>query len=571
MYAVQNVKNFFFLTRAIIRFCLADFSRGTLDKNLPSLIKTKNIAEDMSWAELFEEKAREYPDRVFLISNDRSFTFREMDENANRVANYLISLGGKKGKGVALMMGNSSRFLDVFVGCQKIGMYSIPVNTSLRGDSLLYILNHSDAEFICIDEEFLDVYNKIADRIEKIKKVIVNWQSSSEKLSPLKGATSLSNAYDHPQSKPVGTYEKDDICFILYTSGTTGLPKGVVYRYGKTTVKLLSFAAYILYNKSDILYTCLPLFHGNALFLTVTQAMHIGAKVVLVRKFSASRFWDDIRKYNVTAFNTIGAMIPILMKQPQGETDIQNNVRFTLSAACPVDEWEKFEKRFGIKIYEAYGSVDGGGKSISNMGNAPVGSIGKPSPGIKYRLVDRYGEDVPVGTPGELIFESRSDKKSVEYFKNEKASNDKLRNGWIHTGDLVKRDKKGYLYFVGRNAEFMRIKGENVSAYEVEHAIQKHPSILEAAVYAVPSELAEDEIMASISLVDGHTLKEADLLQFINDNLPKFAIPRYLKIVPEFPKTETQRIIKKQLEKEGVTSGTYDAQANQYFGEAEAS
>jgi crotonobetaine/carnitine-CoA ligase len=117
----------------------------------------------------------------------------------------------------------------------------------------------------------------------------------------------------------------------------------------------------------------------------------------------------------------------------------------------------------------------------------------------------------------------------------------------------------------------MRIKGENVSAYEVEHAIQKHPSILEAAVYAVPSELAEDEIMASISLVDGHTLKEADLLQFINDNLPKFAIPRYLKIVPEFPKTETQRIIKKQLEKEGVTSGTYDAQANQYFGEAEAS
>lgn len=380
-----------------------------------------------------------------------------------------------------------------------------------------------------------------------------------------KGMLSLTGVYSQSPKKPIETYEKNDICFILYTSGTTGLPKGVVYRYGKTTVKLLSIAAYILYEKSDILYTCLPLFHGNALFLTITQAMHIGAKVALAKKFSASRFWDDIRKYNVTAFNTIGAIIPILMKQPQRETDSQNNVRFILSAACPVDEWGKFEKRFGIKIFEAYGAVDGGGKSIMNMGDAPVGSIGKPTPNTVYRLVDKDGNDVPVGTPGHLIFESKGKKKSVEYFKNEKASNDKLRNGWIYTGDLVRRDKKGYLYFVGRNAEFMRIKGENVSAYEVEHTIQKHPSVLEAAVYAVPSELAEDEIMACVSLVDGHTLKESDLVESLKENLAKFAVPRFIKIVKEFPKTETQRIIKKELEKEGITAMTYDAQKQRYL------
>ncbi len=564
MYLFANVKNVFRFTRAAVNFLQDERRRGTLRANFRSLVKTKEIAEDMSWAELLEEKARKYSNREFLMFEEKKFTYQQMDDNANRMASYLKSLGGGRGKGIAIMMGNCPQYLDIFIGSQKIGMYSIPINTSLRGDSLLYILNHSEAEFIMIDEEFLDVYRKIADRIEKIRHVIVNWSSDQEGHSDLPSARPLSQAYRQFPKKPDGAYGRNDICFILYTSGTTGLPKGVMYRYGKTTAKLLSIPAYAMYRKSDILYTCLPLFHGNALWLTVTVAMHRGARVALARKFSASRFWDDIRKYNVTAFNTIGAIIPILMKQPPRENDRHNRVRFTLSAACPVDDWEKFEKRFGITIYEGYGAVDGGGKSIMNLGNAPVGSIGRPSPGVVYRLVDREGNDVPDGTPGELIFESKGKKKSVEYFKNDKASNDKLRNGWIYTGDLVRRDSRGYLYFVGRNAEFMRIRGENVSAYEVEHTIQKHPSVVEAAVYAVPSELAEDEIMACVSLVEGHTLKEPDLIAFLKEDLAKFAVPRYIKIVKEFPKTETQRIIKKELEKTGIIPGTYDSRENSY-------
>jgi len=566
MYWLANLRITYLLTRSLLTFFKDEIGRGTFKENFRSLIKNREIVEDMSWAELIEEKARKYGDRVFLLYEDKEFTFRQMDENANRMANFLLSLGAGKGKGVAIIMGNSPQYLDVYIGSQKIGMYSIPINTSLRGDSLLYILNHSDAEFVVIDEDFLDVYKKIGDKIEKRKTVIVNRSASAGASSMPEGMLSLSDAYAKSPQKPNIKYDKKDICFILYTSGTTGLPKGVMYRYGKTTVKLLSIPACALYKKSDILYTCLPLFHGNALWLCLTQAMHRGCKVVLGRKFSASRFWDEIRKYKVTEFNTIGAMIPILMKQPPKENDSDNCVRFTVSAACPVDDWEKFEKRFGIKIYEAYGSIDGGGKSIMNIGNAPVGSIGRPAPNTVFRLVDNEGNDVPDGTPGQLIFESKGERKSVEYFKNEKASNDKLHNGWIYTGDLVKRDKNGYLYFVGRNAEFMRIKGENVSAYEVEHAIQKHPSVVEAAVYAVPSELAEDEIMTCISLVEGHTLKEADLIDFLKEDLAKFAVPRFVKIVKEFPKTETQRIIKKELEKMGITAGTYDAQKKQYIG-----
>jgi crotonobetaine/carnitine-CoA ligase len=564
MYLMANGKLVFSFVKGLLTFFKDEIGRGTFLANFSSLVKTQEFAEDMSWAELSEEKARQFGDRTFLIYEETEFSFRQMDENANRMANFLLTLGAGKAKGVAIIMANCPQFLDVYIGSQKLGMYSIPINTSLRGDSLLYILNHSDAEFVFIDEEFLEAYKKIEDKIEKRKTVIVNLSAGAGASAPSRGMLNLADAYKQPAQKPNVKYDKNDICFILYTSGTTGLPKGVMYRYGKTTLKLLSLPAYALYRKSDILFTCLPLFHGNALWLCVTQGMHRGCKVVLARKFSASRFWDDIRQYKITAFNTIGAMIPILMKQPPRENDNVNNVRFTLSAACPVDEWEKFEKRFGIKIYEAYGSVDGGGKSIMNLGNAPVGSIGKPAPNTVYRLVDNEGNDVPDGTPGQLIFESKSKKKSVEYFKNEKAGNDKLKDGWIYTGDLVKRDKNGYLYFVGRNAEFMRIKGENVSAYEVEHTIQKNPSVLEAAVYAVPSELAEDEIMTSVSLVEGHTLKEADLVESLKEDLAKFAVPRFVRIVKEFPKTETQRIIKKELERQGVVAGTYDAQKNKY-------
>ncbi|MCX5849894.1 MAG: AMP-binding protein [Deltaproteobacteria bacterium] len=546
------------ILKSVCLFSVNEIKRGTFLKNIRGVSKTE-IIEEMSWGELLEEKAARYRDKIFLMFEDKTFTYRQMNENANRMANYFLSKGAGQGKGVAILMDNSPSFIDIFIGIQKIGMFAVPVNTSLKGDSLLYILNHCDAKYLVIDESHLETLKKIADRLENIKTIIVNPSSSSPEKYPA-GYHLLDEAYKESPVSPGIGYRKDDICFITYTSGTTGLPKGVVYRYRKSSVKLLSLVAVMLFKKSDVLYTGMPLFHGNALFVTVTNALHVGARVVLAKKFSASRFWDDIRKYNVTTFNTIGAMIPIMMKQPEKPTDRQHKVRFIISAACPADLWEKFEKRFGLAIYETYGAVDGGGKIILNLGTAPVGSIGKPPMKVKYRLVDTNMNDVPDGTPGELVFpiSNKKSTSSVEYYKNEKASAEKMNGGFIFTGDLIRRDAEGFLYFIGRNTESMRIKGENVSAFEVEQAIQKHPNVLEAAVYAVPSELAEDDIMASLTLVEGMTLKETDLIEYLKENLPKFAVPRYVKIVPELPKTETHRVKKKELEVLKVVSGTWD-------------
>ena len=553
------------ILKSVCFFSANEIRRGTFLKNIPGVPKTE-IIEEMSWGELLEEKAARYKDKVFLLFEDKTFTYRQMNENASRMANYFLSLGAGQGKGVAMLMDNSPRFLDIFIGIQKIGMYAVPVNTSLKGDSLLYILNHCDAEYLVIDETHLETLKKVADRLENIKTIIVNPPPASSGNYP-KGYLVLDDAYKGSSVNPGIGYRKDDICFITYTSGTTGLPKGVVYRYRKSSVKLLSLVSVMLFKQSDVLYTCMPLLHGNALFVTVTSALHLGAQVVLARKFSASRFWDDIIKYNVTTFNTIGAMIPILMKQPEKPTDRQHKVRFIISAACPADLWETFEKRFGLTIYETYGAVDGGGKTILNLGTAPVGSIGKPPMKVQYRLVDANMNDVPDGTPGELVFPVSNKNKSsssVEYYKNEKASAEKMNGGYIFTGDLIRRDTDGFLYFIGRNTESMRIKGENVSAFEVEQAIKRNASVLEAAVYAVPSELAEDDIMASITLVEGMTLKETDLIEYLQENLPKFAVPRYVKIVPELPMTETHRVKKKELEMLKIVAGTWDENKKAY-------
>ena len=219
--------------------------------------------------------------------------------------------------------------------------------------------------------------------------------------------------------------------------------------------------------------------------------------------------------------------------------------------------WEGFERRFGVKIYEGYGAVDGGGVLIVNFETAPVGSMGKPL-GAKIRVIDGDGNDVPPHTPGQLICYVGERKGSVEYYKNEEATSDKMRDGWLYTGDLVYRDEKGYVYFVGRNTESMRVKGENVSAYEVEQAVLKHPDVLECAVYAVPSELAEDEIMVTLVPVDGKSIDPASMPGFLSGELAKFAVPRYYRVIDALPKTETHRVIKKEVEKLGVTPDTYD-------------
>ena len=364
---------------------------------------------------------------------------------------------------------------------------------------------------------------------------------------------------DLPTSKPAIEFDENNLLILMYTSGTTGLPKGVVSRYNRNVVDRLRLLAGLILKPDSVYYTALPLFHGNALFVTTTQVLVTGCTVALSKRFSASRFWEEISKSGANFFNTIGAIIPILMKTQASPHEKNHKVTHVFSAGCPADLWEPFEKRFGVTIWEAYAAIDGTG-FIANFGDGPKGSIGKSVVSV-IRIVDEKGNDVPPSTTGELLFQIPEDKKStVEYYKNEKATGEKTRGEWEYTGDLVYQDTEGFIYFVGRSTDSMRRRGENVSAFDVEQAILKHPAVVEAAVYAVPSEMTEDEIMASVKLVDGQSLKPGMIREFLRDKLAVFAIPRYIRFVDDFPRTETFRIKKNELKSIGVTSDTFDAE-----------
>lgn len=264
--------------RSVALFMVDEHRRGTLGVNLRSIAKAKGLIleSDMSHAELLEEKAAKLGSRPFLKFKGEVITYKEMDANANRVANFLWEQGGGPGVGLAIVMKNTPRWLDVFFGLEKLGMYTVPTNVALRGDQLTYILDNSEARFLLIDHDLLGYYEAIADRVPGIEKAIVNTERAPEGYAVPEGMLSLQDAYGpgSDASRPPLSYDPDDLCIIMYTSGTTGLPKGVVYRYNSTNVKPLSILTRILMNKGDVAYTCYPLFHANALFLTVTTTMH---------------------------------------------------------------------------------------------------------------------------------------------------------------------------------------------------------------------------------------------------------------------------------------------------------
>lgn len=516
-----------------------------------------------NWAQLLENQAAKLKDKTFLylVYQDRSISYAEMDLNANRVANYLLKIGAAPGDGIATFMNNSSQFLDIFFGIQKIGMYVNTVNTSLRGDQLAYTIDNSDTKYLVVDFDLLDIYQTVKDRLPEVERVIVNTLEAHAGFKVPKGMIDLKDAYasDISTAKPSVAFDENSMLMLMYTSGTTGLPKGVVMRYNKNVIDRIKVIAKLLLKPDSVYYTALQLFHGNALYVTTTSVLIMGCTVALSKRFSASRFWEDIAKSKATVFNTIGAIIPILMKQPESPYEKSHKVERILSAGCPAILWEPFEKRFGVKIWEAYAAIDGSG-FIANFGDGPKGSIGKPLNSI-IKLVNKQGDEVLIGDTGELLFKVDPKKKStVEYYKNPDASGEKTRGEWEYTGDLMYQDQQGYIYFVGRSTDSMRRRGENVSAYDVEQAILRHPSVLEAAVYAVPSEMTEDEIMASVKLVDGQSLTGKEMFDFLQGKLAKFAIPRYIRMVDDFPRTETFRIKKGELKSTGVTPDTFDAE-----------
>jgi crotonobetaine/carnitine-CoA ligase len=509
-------------------------------------------------ADLIKEQAYALGDRPYILWGDDKISFAQYDRATCRAANGLKAFGAGEGDGMAILMGNCPEYLYLFYGLPRRGFYSVPTNVSLKGEGLKYILEHSDVKYLAVEETLYTNVAEIGLPLGAIEKIFVH--RTTDAALP-EGTIDLADLLAASSEKPDHEMKEGTVTHLMYTSGTTGLPKGVVNRNHAGAAEWLKFIAAALIEPTDILYTCLPLFHTNALILTTGWALGRGVPFGLDRKFSASQFWDRIRHYGATQFNGLGAMIPILMKQPARPDDGDNSVRIVHSAACPASLWEAFEKRFHVKILESYGAIDGGGVTISNAGNAPVGSVGKPSPSLVWKLVDDDGNEVPQGTPGELITLVR-DKKTggVEYYNNPDASSEKVKGDWLHSGDLFFADKNGNLFFVDRKTDSMRRRGENISSWEVENIVEKFPAVAECAAFGVPSELGEDEVMIWVKSKAGATLDHKELMLFCADRMAHFMIPRYVDVVDEIPRNASLRVMKGDMKKRGVTERTWDRQ-----------
>jgi crotonobetaine/carnitine-CoA ligase len=317
--------------------------------------------------------------------------------------------------------------------------------------------------------------------------------------------------------------------------------------------------------ENDCFYNPLPLFHSSGQHMSTTAALMAGARMVLVEKFSVSKFWEDVWRYRCTEFTYIGSILGMLFSSEPRPDDADNPLRVLMGAGAPKAIFEAFEERFGVRIVETYGQSEIGLPLNCTMRERKPGSCGKVPRDFVAKVVDINGEEVGPGTPGELLMRNLEPYTvMLEYYGMPDKTVEAWRDLWLHTGDYLYYDADGYFFFADRKKDALRRRGENISSYEVEMVVNSHPAILESAAVAAKSPIGDDEVMVCLVLKPGLALIPSDLLAFCEDRMAYFMVPRYVRFMDALPKTATQRVEKYRLREEGVTPDTWDRESIGY-------
>jgi len=513
---------------------------------------------------LLEDRAARYGGRQFLnFKGERAITYQELNQIANRFANGLRALGLDREKKLAVMLPNCPEYLSLLFGAAKIGAVTVPINTAYKGDLLAHIINNCDAEALVVDEQYLEVVSGIADRLDGLRAILFFSEHgrSSAAATEFRHITShsLDILNEASSEEPEAEVRHTDPVMILYTGGTTGPSKGVVMTHHFYYFYARMVARSVGYTEADVSYTCMPLFHINAQIGSVVSALFAGAQVALYQRFSAGSFWDEIRSSGATVFLGMGAVGNILMKNPPSPADADNRARLAVIVPPPGD-LEGFEKRFGLRvIYETFGMTEGLIIPPKLYEPRRPGCCGKPIDDYEIRIVD--DDDLPLrpGETGEIVMRPREPYTMMSgYYKMPEATLEAFRNLWFHTGDYGYFDEDGFLYYVGRKKDAIRRRGENISAFEIESAVNQHPAVLESAAIAVASELGEDDVKIAVVLKPGVETTPEALLSFCAERMAYFMAPRYIEFKDALPKNPSQRIEKYKLRAEGVNAATWD-------------
>lgn len=504
--------------------------------------------------------ARSHPNHPALrtVDGGEQLTYAEVLARSETRAAGLLALGVAPGDSVVMLMDNSVEMVLTWFAANLAGAVEVPSNTANRGRSLQHVINDCGASVAVVDARHAEALAEVQAEIPSIRTVVMN--GPGPRLPwPVRD---LADVTGGPAAVPDAPVTYRDPAAIMYTSGTTGPAKGVVVSHGQ----MYLFAAHVVdqleITDDDVYYVCLPLFHGNAQFMQVYAAVIASATVVLADSFSATNWVREIHASKATVSSLLGVMARYIFDRPPSERDRGHAVRRMVTIPLPPDIAEAFENRFGARCVEAYGMTEICLPLYRPKGD-PLrpGSCGKPlDDWFEVAVVDPdTDEPLPDGEIGEIVVRPRSPFAMFSgYHAMPERTVEAWRNLWFHTGDAGRRDAEGYFYFADRIKDRIRRKGENVTAYDVESALLEISEIVDAAVVAKPAAEGEDDIKAYLVTAGSTTIDPVEVLRHCARRLPYFAVPRYLEVIPELPKTPNGKILKRELRARNGVAAEWD-------------
>ena len=534
----------------------------------------------VSWGTLVERNAEKYSDNIAIKFEDLKFTYKEFNEWVNRYAHYFLSLGLKKGDIVQLVMTNRPEYLMILTAVGKIGAITSLINIDLRERSLLHCLKLTLGKLIIIDENCYEIFSKVQSDLDLSEEQVIHFLPDQCLISTPKGFIDLSQEVknfpiDNPST--TGDVKTSDTITYIFTSGTTGFPKATLFAHSTMLAGYYVFGPVLCeLTSEDTMYVCLPLFHSNSQGAGCACAFGGGAALAMGRRFSVSRFWEEIREYNATAFNYIGETCRYLMNQPPKPDDSENLVRVIIGAGLRPEIWKDFKKRFNIeKIVEYYSATEAVGGFFNALNfDCTVGYGFFPYAIVKYdheadspvRNKDGFMEKVNIGESGLLLFElggmavfrGYTDKKATDakIFQNVFKEGD----AWFNTGDLMRDIGNNHGQFIDRLGDTFRWKGHNVSTTEVEEVINVFDQVLFSSVYGVQIPNTDGRA-GMVAIVPDSSVEDFDLkgvAAILRHDLPDYAVPIFLRFKSQLSTTATFKLKKIDLKKESFALENLD-------------
>lgn len=499
------------------------------------------------------ETAKRLPTKTAYHFLSQSSTYAELDGAVTKFASGLEKLGLQKGDHVALLLGNSPHFVISLYGAMRLGVTVIPINPIYTPDEIGYILNNGDVKAVIMLDMLLPLAEKMHHLLPKVENFIVcetgqassNLEESSVSAK-LKSFTSVVGSGELNFKGP--ELDEEETAIILYTSGTTGKPKGAMLSHKNLYSNASDVGEYLRMNESDRVITALPMFHVFCLTVALNAPLITGATILIVPKFSPKEVFQLAKEHEATVFAGVPTMYNFLFQYPEGNPEDLKSLRLCISggASLPVALLKNFEQKFSVMISEGYGLSEASPVTCFNPLDRPrkAGSIGTSIIHVENKIVNELGEEVAVGEVGELVVRGPNVMKG--YYKLPEETDATLRDGWLYTGDLAKVDEEGYFYIVDRKKDMIIVGGYNVYPREVEEVLYSHPDVVEVAVLGVPDPNF-GEAVRSYVVSKNPDLTEAQLLDYCAEHLAKYKLPTAIEFIDELPKNTTGKILRRAL------------------------